>query len=74
MAGEAGWVQLERNDEVFMIISKWNIAGCAITSAIMASAAWSSPKAVNVTDLGCGPENCGQDQRGDIVWHDSNTG
>jgi hypothetical protein len=57
-----------------MIISKWNVAGCVITSAIMSSAAWSSPQAVNVTDLGCGPENCGQDQRGDIVWHDSNTG
>ncbi|MCH2151949.1 MAG: VCBS repeat-containing protein [Phycisphaerales bacterium] len=57
-----------------MMISKWNMAGCAITSVIMTSAVWSNPQAVNVTDLGCGPENCGQDSRGDIVWHDPATG
>jgi len=57
-----------------MKMSKWNVLGCVVTSVVLGSAAWGESVAVSLVDLGCGPENCAQDDRADMVWHDTSTG
>ena len=53
---------------------KWNLLGCVSTSLLIGASAFGDSVAVSVTDLGCGPQNCGPDTHADIIRHDASTG